>query len=992
MTDWREAHRRRVAELEAAATALMTRAMDLILDDVAGRFAAVTASAEDQANLDDLAQINTAWGYAVDDVVLPYFGGIFEAGAAAAGEQVAAIRGAGVVIPAGDPALLNHAAVQFLAGTRQRFIPLSAAVTEAARTEVLAGFRAGEGIATIRRRIQAATGLARGTAEAIARTEVIAASNMGAQARVDLMGADAPRYRQWLSTMDARTRPTHVRADGQVVPATERFEVGSARLRVPGDPSGPAAEVINCRCTVLFTDSPEVMEVPGRQDGGVVDEVARDTDGGTDVDRLPLAAAAVAGPDQVDTLTGEPHTGAMIALIPADPEGLALDVDRAEPPEALHMTLAYLGDSTAIPARAQDALVDWLDGMAAATATIDAHVFGAAVWNTQGDEPSMVLNVGGQRLVDVHAQAWDGIWQVAEATGWTPPENHVPWVAHVCMAYGAAELMNPPMVAAAAEGPITFDRLRLALGGQALDFALAGAPPEEENPDMDRDELAAALRAGMNLTLNQLGMAAVEDDAPPADAPPAEEPDDDGAPPAQPGEHFRATMHVRGTSTGDGDTGRVFLNTDYRVPPFSMNWQMQSSAHGGLPTVVHVGNVTRVVEVGPALYAFGVLDLAGADGGEYGRRLATGIERWVSMGLDETRPAKVTLTWPPIEPEDPDDDGTEMESLIPILETIDGGRIGELTGVSVPAQADATIEPTDELLGLLGVAPVDEPMPEDEPMAASAHSAGSCGCGGACGGCGPARVPAVVAARPAALVAAAHTITLDGLPPEAWFQEPTDVDMDGAFCVTDEGRIYGLLAPFGTGHRAWARSGGRREAPRGNVDYTRFMGAWALTAEGRTHAGPLTIDCGHAPIHRADHDVAPEHYDNACSVIGAVAVGESERLGGTWMAGALLPGVKPEQVARALACRCSGDWQPHPDQPGVTELIACLLVPSPGFGSAHPATTTYRGDALVASSVPVRYVPTAAQTEARRRAAAVLATADLVGRTPAARVLAALDA
>jgi len=1011
---WREAHRRRVAELENDATAMLLGAMAPILSGVAARFAVVATTAaagdaEARASLDDLAAIQTQWGYAVDQTVLPWFGGMFEAGAEAAEEQVQAIRGVGVVIPTADPELLNHAAAQYLADTRNRFYPLGEAAWTAAREELVVGFRAGEGIDALRRRITDVVDLTAREAELLARTEVISASNMGAQARVDLMGADAPPYRQWLSTMDNRTRPTHVAADGQVVAADEQFTVGSARLRVPGDPTGPGAEVINCRCTVLFIDTPEALVAEGRQQGGVVDEVAR--------------MVAAAGPDQVDSTTGEPHTGSMVALIPADGERLL--VADGEPLDALHLTLAYLGDGADIPEPVFDSLVAQIETWAADEPPVVGNVFGVAAWNTMGDTPSLVLSVGGPRLAPIHDWVTTMVGRASVAGGpgalWTMPDQHAPWVAHVCVGYG--DVWDPMAVAVADEGPITFDRIRVTRGADAQDFELAGATPEEDDVPMNRAELTAAVEDAVAAAVARGGAAiepivinlnltaAIDDDDP--DAPsgrPVDDPEGNG-PPAQAGEHLRAVMHQQGTATGLGNTGRVFTNLTYRDTPFAYHVQVHSSAHGGTPKVVPVGVVTRVVEDGDTHYGFIRLDLDSPDGWEHGRRAVAGFDRWVSIGADETA-ATTTLVWPA--PGEMDDDPVleEVDPNEPIEEVviqperviIDGANVAELTGVSTPAQADAVLEPTDELVALMGPAPaemVDEPM--EPALAAAALATGGhvappdagCGCGGSCTTCGQDRAiddlmaGAQESHTAAALTAAAHTITLPDLPPAAWFQEPVDVDLDGAFCVTDDGRIYGLLAPYGTGHRAWAASGGRREAPRGNVDYTRFMGKWALTAEGRVHAGPVTMDCGHAPIHRADHHVAVEHYDNACSVIGAVAVGESDRLGGVWMAGAVLPGTKPDQIARALACSCSGDWQPHPDVADTAELVACLLVPVPGFARAHP-TTSYRGDTLVASTVPVVHVPTAEIEASRRRAAGIATVARLSGRTPAARVLTAI--
>lgn len=55
---------------------------------------------------------------------------------------------------------------------------------------------------------------------------------------------------RWVTMHDDHVRQSHVRADGQTTPIDQPFDVGGARLRYPGDPSGPIEEVINCRCYV----------------------------------------------------------------------------------------------------------------------------------------------------------------------------------------------------------------------------------------------------------------------------------------------------------------------------------------------------------------------------------------------------------------------------------------------------------------------------------------------------------------------------------------------------------------------------------------------------------------------------------------------------------------------------------------------------------------------------------------------------------------------
>jgi len=102
----------------------------------------------------------------------------------------------------------------------------------------------------------------------VARTETIGAVNAGvlrgAVLEAEQRGDPAP-FKQWISTEDARTRPTHVAADKQRTLLSEPFRVGSAQLLFPGDPRGPAAEVINCRCSILPVVLGETIDWTERQ-------------------------------------------------------------------------------------------------------------------------------------------------------------------------------------------------------------------------------------------------------------------------------------------------------------------------------------------------------------------------------------------------------------------------------------------------------------------------------------------------------------------------------------------------------------------------------------------------------------------------------------------------------------------------------------------------------------------------------------------------------
>ncbi len=90
-------------------------------------------------------------------------------------------------------------------------------------------------------------------AERIARTEVISASNVGSKYGMDEIMEGEPYLKIWISSMDDRTRDSHEAMNNVEVPSTEPFHLPSGvMLEEPGDPSGPAEEVINCRCSIAY--------------------------------------------------------------------------------------------------------------------------------------------------------------------------------------------------------------------------------------------------------------------------------------------------------------------------------------------------------------------------------------------------------------------------------------------------------------------------------------------------------------------------------------------------------------------------------------------------------------------------------------------------------------------------------------------------------------------------------------------------------------------
>jgi hypothetical protein len=92
----------------------------------------------------------------------------------------------------------------------------------------------------------------------IARTETHNAASYANHKVVESLNIPDVQKR-WTTTLDARSRTTHVQANGQTVGMDEDFTVGGRPMAYPGDPRGGAANVINCRCVLLYVTLEDVV-------------------------------------------------------------------------------------------------------------------------------------------------------------------------------------------------------------------------------------------------------------------------------------------------------------------------------------------------------------------------------------------------------------------------------------------------------------------------------------------------------------------------------------------------------------------------------------------------------------------------------------------------------------------------------------------------------------------------------------------------------------
>lgn len=204
-----------------------------------------TVTGGGQVQPQNVGQHAAFWGRLMAEEVLPQSASLFQ-------------RVRNRITQRAEP-VTDPEAAAFLNEAGNRLVRLPDEVYALIVRQVEEGIARGESVPDIASRantVLTATGSERwpNRAVTVARTEVMAAVNAGAYAGAvrdaERRGDPAP-FKVWLATEDDRTRPTHVIADGQRTLLTSPFIVGDAQLQFPGDPRGPAEEVIRCRCTFL---------------------------------------------------------------------------------------------------------------------------------------------------------------------------------------------------------------------------------------------------------------------------------------------------------------------------------------------------------------------------------------------------------------------------------------------------------------------------------------------------------------------------------------------------------------------------------------------------------------------------------------------------------------------------------------------------------------------------------------------------------------------
>lgn len=163
-------------------------------------------------------------------------------------------------------------------------------------------------------------------------------------------------------------------------------------------------------------------------------------------------------------------------------------------------------------------------------------------------------------------------------------------------------------------------------------------------------------------------------------------------------------------------------------------------------------------------------------------------------------------------------------------------------------------------------------------------------------------------------------------PPKAWFNRPK-ITGSTKVVVTDDGQVYGWVAPDTCHRGALSAAGYCQMPPRSRNGYSNFHTGSTKTAEGDLlHTGVIVWDTTHADeSYGARRAVA--HYEDTGQAVADVRVGDLDG-GGIWFAGGMRPGASDAAFQKMRQSPPSGDWR---NLNGNLELVAVLATNTPGF-------------------------------------------------------------
>lgn len=819
--------------------------------------------------------------------------------------------------------------------------------------------------------------LSQTTALMQARTDLNGLANGASLASVQTLGDAAPGFKEWLATDDERTRDTHVEANGQTVPIDQPFSVGDDSLMYPGDPAGSDAEVINCRCTIVYTDS------QGNETGGDEMDITAAASSSlplSERDRAWDAAAAKArvakwassdGSGDKDTIDWAQYGRAFFYVDPAARDQIG----------GYHFPFADVIDGTltavwrGVTAAAQRLSSSDIPDKDAVKSKIRGYYAKA---RDKYDDPSIeapfALDVDELLAAAAAGDVFDNMLEalLAAALSGAP----VRWRAVL-----------------AREGEITADGRVIdpgALTWRPLPLTLMAMIVNSESGHTG-SEVAGRIdriyRAGFDIigegvfdvgeygsTIAELvrtrTLRGVSVDIAPEEIefrpkPGAvQEYDDDGEPFDLP--------EIMAVTKG--------LLLGATVCPFQAigSATIEVITAAGVPLVLRFTQALELAMPGPAMPMPGEApgdepDDAEPDAdpddlfGGCAVLLYPASEEAAQIALPDGEPADslhVTLAYCP---------GASPSDLAPVVAEMAARcemLTGNVTGVgnfdasgaggdghpcfAIPNVPGLAALRTDLVRALddagvpvatdydfvphitLGYSTMGPMMPPH---------AGRVGCDLTFDALTLSSKSGDQRRYPLGLAPVELTAAAAGLapvrPPREWFENPR-LEGPTPLTVTDDGRVFGHVAVFNQCHIGNpAGPGICVTAPKSPTGYSNFHLGELVTAEGDAIAvGQLTIDTGHAPLGTTPRQ-AVAHYDNTGTVAAHVRCGEDRF--GIWFAGAVSPDVSESMLRKFRGSKISGDWR---KVNGRVDMIGAHCVNIPGFPIPRPAARIVASAAL----------------------------------------------
>lgn len=119
--------------------------------------------------------------------------------------------------------------------------------------ELLQAIENGESLSKMSERLMKVTDMDKTAAIRNARTMTTAFENLG---RLDgmkkMQDNGIALQKEWLATMDDKTRDSHAELNGQKANINEPFHSSLGDIMYPGDPNAEPSNYYNCRCTLTY--------------------------------------------------------------------------------------------------------------------------------------------------------------------------------------------------------------------------------------------------------------------------------------------------------------------------------------------------------------------------------------------------------------------------------------------------------------------------------------------------------------------------------------------------------------------------------------------------------------------------------------------------------------------------------------------------------------------------------------------------------------------